>query len=87
MKLKAELEFTIEKMRSILPQIEEYAPKLKASGKYKDFETRLAWDCLRVAVGSEAICQWYEKYNCTDKHIDTLAKVALKAVYPAISNK
>lgn len=81
MKLENELKFTVEKMKGIT-NLKEYAEDLKANGDYQDFETRLAWDCLRAAVGTSTICKWYDKYNCNDSHITTLAKRALKEVYP-----
>ena len=77
MKLSAELGFVVEKFKQIR-NLESYAEELKKSGNYNDFETRLAWDCLRLTVPSSIICEWYEKYNCNDTHITTLAKTALK---------
>ena len=77
MKLQPELDYVVEKFKQIR-NLEDYAETLKASGDYKDFETRLAWDCLRSTVPSSTICEWYEKYGCTDNHITTLAKTALK---------
>ena len=79
MKLAAELDFVVEKFKQI-NCLEEYAIDLKKYGLYKDFETRLAWDCLRKTVSTDTICEWYNKYNCTDDHITTLAKKALKIV-------
>lgn len=81
MKLQNELQGVIVKLESIKEPIKEYAEKLKIKGGYKDFETRLAWDALTTVCGTTEICQWYELYNCTDEHITTLAKKALKAVY------
>lgn len=77
MKLKPELDFVVEKFKQIR-NLETYAANLKKSGAYDDFETRLAWDCLRVAVPTKIVCEWYEKYECTDDHITTLVKKALK---------
>lgn len=79
MKLQPELDFVVEKFKQIR-NLEEYAAKLKEYGKYKDYETRLAWDCLRMTVSTDTICEWYNKYNCTDDHITTLVKKALKIV-------
>lgn len=79
MKLANELDFVVERFKKI-HGLEAYAEKLKKSGDYHDFETRLAWDCLRVAVGTTTICEWYTKYDCTDAHITTLAKKALQIV-------
>lgn len=81
MKLQNEIINTIQKMELIKHKIPPYAKQLKESGDYNDFETRLAWDVLRASVGSSTICKWYEQYKCNDKHIDTLAKKCLKAVY------
>jgi hypothetical protein len=80
MKLKNELNFTINRMKKIT-NLKEYAEELKESKNYNDFETRLAWDAIRAAVGTQKICEWYDKYNCNDSHITTLAKRALKEVY------
>lgn len=77
MKLTEELDFVVEKFKQIR-NLEDYAQRLKEYGIYKDYETRLAWDCLRMTVPSSTICEWYEKYGCTDDHITTLAKKALK---------
>lgn len=78
MKLQKEFEFVKTQFENNLDKIKEYAPKLKESKQYKDFEVRLAWDCLRAFVGSGTICLWYDKYNCHDTHITTLGKKALK---------
>ena len=77
MKLKPELDLVVAKFKQIR-NLEEYAETLKKSGNYKDFETRLAWDCLHAVMPSSTICEWYEKYDCNDDHITTLAKTALK---------
>lgn len=77
MKLKDELDYVVEKFKQI-KRLDEYAESLKKSGNYNDFETRLAWDCLRASVPVEVRCSWYQKYNCNDEHITTLVKTALK---------
>lgn len=79
MKLEKELNFVVERFKKI-SNLEEYAEWLKANGEYENFDNRLAWDCLHKAVGSEIICEWYEKYNCNDTHIGTLARKALRIV-------
>lgn len=78
MKLQKELDYVKTQFSNNLEKIKEYAPKLKESKQYKDFETRLVWDCIRAFVGSGTVCLWYEKYNCNDTHITTLGKKALK---------
>lgn len=77
MKLANELDFVVAKFKQIR-DLESYAKKLKEYGQYDDFETRLAWDCLRMTVPSSTVCEWYEKYGCNDDHITTLVKKALK---------
>lgn len=77
MKLQPELDFVVKKFKQIR-NFEEYAEKLKNYGIYKDYETRLAWDCLHMTVPPSTICEWYDKYDCTDEHITTLVKKALK---------
>ena len=81
MKLQNEFNNVVEKLKKVKDKIPPYAKALKENGEYKDFETRLANDCLKAVISTAEICDWYEKYNCNDKHIDTLAKKALKEVY------
>ena len=82
MKFKNELNNTIKEFKKIKHLIPKQVEYLEQEGKCKDLETRLAWDCLRATVGTATICKWYDQYNCNDKHITTLAKRALKEVYP-----
>ena len=77
MKLAQEFDGLVQKFKQI-KNLEEYAEQLKATGNFKDFETRLAWDCLRATVPVEVRCSWYEKYDCNDDHITSLVKKALK---------
>ena len=79
LKLADELDFVVERFKQIR-NLEYYAAQLKKRGGYNDFETRLAWNCLRMTIPSSTIYEWYEKYNCTDDHITTLVKKALKIV-------
>lgn len=78
MKLQKELAFVKASFAENVDKIKEYTPKLKESGDYNDFEKRLTWDCLRAFVGTNTICDWYDKYNCNDNHIYTVGKKALK---------
>ena len=80
MKLQKEYEYVKKQFEEHLENIKDYAPKLRESGDYKDFEVRLAWDCLRAFVGTGTICLWYERYGCNDKHITTLGKKALRVL-------
>ena len=64
----------------------EYAQKLKTASGYENFLNRLAWDVGRCAIGTETICEWYDKYDCNDTHIGTLFKKALLEVYPEVAS-
>ena len=77
MKLKSEIPFIRESFNKIT-NLPEYAERLKANGNYKDFGTRLAWDCIHCSIPSEIVCGWYDKYNCNDDHITTAAKSVLR---------
>ena len=78
MKLQKEFETVKKQFADNLEKIKEYAPALKESGNYKDFEKRLTFDCLRAFVGTATMCEWYDKYDCNDNHIYTLGKNVLK---------
>lgn len=81
MKLQPILEETIAKFKAIpQDQLIKHATAIFDSKEYKDFETRIAWDCLRAVSGAE-ICGWYKTFDCHDRHIDTLAKIALKEIF------
>ena len=82
MKLQNELPELKNRFSAILEKTKEYAPALAARGGYNDFITRLSWDALRACYKTAEICEWYEKYNCTDVHITTAARTALLSVYP-----
>jgi hypothetical protein len=77
MKLESELPY-IRKRFSLILNLPSYAKKLKETGNYKDFGTRLAWDCIHATIPSETVCDWYDKYNCHDDHITTAAKAVLR---------
>ena len=77
MKLKSEIPYVRERFSKI-KNLQEYAVSLKANGNYKDFGTRLAWDCIRATIPSETVCGWYDKHNCNDDHITTLANAVLR---------
>ena len=78
MKLQKEYNFVKYEFEKRKDKIKDYIPKLKASGEYKDFETRLIFDCLYAFIGSKKMCNWIDKYNCTTTHIKTLGKRVLK---------
>lgn len=78
MKLKKEFNFVYGVFEENIDKIKDYAPKLKASGDYKDFEKRLTFDCMYAFIGSATMCEWNDKYGCNDGHIYTLGKAVLK---------
>lgn len=82
MKLKKELPDVIHAFEAIKQYIPAHVERVKIAGDYKDLETRIAWDLLYATKGSAWICELYSKYNCNDDHISTLAKRALRQVYP-----
>ena len=77
MKLKDELANVQAVFSENLDRIKEYAPQLKASGRYKVFENRLAWTVSSI-VGCGYLCSWYDKYGCTDTHIESVGRAALR---------
>jgi hypothetical protein len=82
MKLRKELPNVIsafEKVKQYIPAHVEY---VRAEGKYNDLEERIAWDLLYATKGTAWICGLHSKYNCNSDHITTLAKRALRQVYP-----
>lgn len=78
MKLKAEKDFIKKRFADNAEKIKEYAPRLKESGQYQNFEVRLVWDCIHAFIGSNTVCEWYDKYECNDSHVFTVGKAALK---------
>lgn len=82
MKLRKELPEVIRAFETMKQQIPAHVERVKIEGKYKDFETRISWDILYATKGPTWICELYSKYDCNDNHISTLAKQALRRVYP-----
>lgn len=67
-----------------IKNLEDHIEAVKASDDYNNLKTRIAWDCLRSCFTSAEICSWYNKYDCNDSHIDTLAKKAFDNVFGGI---
>ena len=82
MKLRSELPNVISAFEKVKEKIPAHVEWVKKAGNYKDLETRIAWDLLYITKGTTWICELYSKYNCNDDHITTLAKRALRQVYP-----
>ena len=51
---------------------------VRAKGTYKDFTTRFVNDIKYAILTSSELCKWYDKYQCTDKHITSLMIAACK---------
>jgi hypothetical protein len=52
---------------------------IKSTGNYNVLEVRVAWDCLRAFLGTNWICDQYDK-GLNDDHIRTACVKALKTV-------
>lgn len=84
LKLQSELKslenFINENKKDVL----EYAEELQKLNNYKDFNIRLAWgvmDLYSYALTGKTFdlpCQWYNKHDCNDNHIQALLLTALK---------
>ena len=82
MKLQELLPEVTERFKTIpLDRIKAHVEAVKGKGGYKDLETRIVWDCIHNTTTARKICEWYEKYNCNDEHITTLAKQAFKNAF------
>lgn len=72
--LKAKVE-SLDRSKVIL-----YKDKLRVAGGYNNFDVRFAHDVLFSVMSSSDVCGWYDKYNCDDSHITTLAVKVCKDV-------
>ena len=77
MKLQDELTNIENTFKANLPKIENHILWLQGNGSYKDFNTRLTFDCLYSFIGCATLCDWYRKYDCNVNHIATVGKRAL----------
>lgn len=59
-------------------KIEKYAKDLRNIGEYKVFARRFAFDMLYYLLGSNLICEWYEKYGVNDSHLERFAYTCIK---------
>ena len=79
MKLKSELDDTIEKINKLgVQKVLDYKEELIKSNSFKVLNTRLAFDVLNVVYSSNEIINLYNEYNCNDTHLETLMLKALK---------
>ena len=78
LKLYPELKPLTEKIRRHALWFQQYGVELRKKGGYKDYEVRFARDVLRKLVTTFEICEWYDRYDCDDRHITSLAIAACK---------
>ena len=80
LKLEKELPNVIERIEILKSKTDviAYREKLKAKGNYKDFTTRFVNDIKYAILTPSELCEWYDKYQCTDKHITSLMITACK---------
>lgn len=80
LKLEKELPNIIERIEILKSKTDVivYREKLKAKGNYKDFTTRFVNDIKYAILTPSELCEWYDKYQCTDKHITSLMVTACK---------
>ena len=78
LKLSPELEPLAEKIQRHALWFQQYGKQLREKGGYRDYETRFARDVLRKVVTTFEICDWYDRYDCNDRHITALAIAACK---------
>ena len=80
LKLEKELPNVIERIEILKSKTDviAYREKLKASGKYNNFAVRFVNDIKYAILTPSELCEWYDKYQCTDKHITSLMVTACK---------
>ena len=83
MKLKDELQGMEQRFSKLdINDLNTLLRQLKESRQYNCLETRFIWILVHYCYTSAELIQIYDKYEATDKHIDTLAKKSFKNVYP-----
>lgn len=83
MKLKNELSEMEQRFSKLdINDLNTLLRQLKDSKQYSCLETRFIWTLVHYCYTSSELIQFYDKYDATDKHIDTLAKKAFKNAYP-----
>lgn len=75
---KKEYELFTDLLNCKKEEIEKYAKRLRATGDYNDFARRLAFDLLYYLLGSNLICEWYEKYGVNDSHLERFVYTCIK---------
>lgn len=80
LKLGKELPKVVERIEILKSKTDviAYREKLKASGKYNNYTVRFVNDVKYAILSPGEVCEWYDKYHCTDKHITSLMIAACK---------
>lgn len=80
LKLEKELPNVIERIEILKSKTDvlAYREELRVRGTYKDFNTRFVNDVKYAILSPSELCEWYDKYQCTDKHITSLMIAACK---------
>lgn len=80
LKLGKELPNVIERIEILKSKTDviAYREELRVRGTYKDFNTRFVNDVKYAILSPSELCEWYDKYQCTDKHITSLMLTACK---------
>lgn len=80
LKLGKELPKVVERIEMLKSKTDviAYREKLRASGKYNNYTVRFANDVKYAILSPAEVCEWYDKYQCTDKHITSLMIAACK---------
>lgn len=80
LKLEKELPNVIKRIEILKSKtnVIAYREKLRVRGTYKDFNTRFVNDVKYAILNPAEVCEWYDKYHCTDKHITSLMLTACK---------
>ena len=83
MKLKNELSGMEQRFSKLdINDLNTLLKQIKESKQYNCLETRFIWVLVNYCYSLAELIQIYDKYEVTDKHIDTLAKKAFRNVYP-----
>lgn len=80
LKLEKELPNVIERIEVLKSKTDviAYREELRTKGTYKDFATRFVNDIKYAILTPSELCEWYDKYQCNDKHITNLMIAACK---------
>lgn len=80
LKLEKELPNVIERIEELKNKADviKYREELRVRGEFKNFNVRFV-NAIKCAILSpNEVCDWYDKYQCTDRHITSLMLTACK---------